>query len=429
MNLNTLKNIYQNSPYFIKRWASFLPNSVLFGKAYEPYKKLLHAEIDIHEYQLQKIKETLYLAYHTVPYYQKLFKKIDFHPDDFTTIDQVKALPTIDKNIVRENYNDLINLNCKQYFEVTTGGSSGDPMHFLQSNNVWAKELAFVHTFFEEYGYDYSMKVTIRGGSFTSGRIYQFNPINNEIQLSPFLISKQTIHEYARILNKFKPRFLHGYPSALRVLMENLKAQNIALNFDFEAIFLISENVQKEDLTVFSNFYGGKVTAFYGHSERLIFAPLISDEIQYKTNDLYGYAFEKDNELIATSFDNAAMPLINFKTNDFVESWQDGTFKIQGRWDGASVIGQHDEKISLTALNVHSSVFDRIISFQFIQKEKGKATIACVPKTNLSTSEVNKIQAEFNQKTLGAVKFEVIIINQPILTERGKFNKLITDFK
>ncbi|MBW7869111.1 MAG: phenylacetate--CoA ligase family protein [Brumimicrobium sp.] len=426
MNLNSLKSIYQKSPYLIKKMVSYLPVSIKYGKGYAKYKRMVALEIDTDAYQLKKLKETLITANQNIPYYQKLFKQIGFHPEDLKDVKQMTKLPTIDKNIVRENYKEFINPNCKKIFEVSTGGSSGDPMRFLQSKNVWAKEMAFVHSYFERFGYDYSLKVTFRGGEFPKGRIYQFNPINNEIQFSPFLISNDTILEYVSTLNKFKPKFLHAYPSAVRILMECIIANELSLDFQFQTIFLISENIKIEDIEDFSQYFGAKVSAFYGHSERLVFAPLVSDDITYKADPKYGFVYTKDNELIGTSFDNFAMPLINYKTGDFVEYWKDGEFKIRGRWDNSFVVGRNDEKISLTALNVHSSAFENVISYQYIQDEKGKVIISCIPKKILNETEIKRIKEEFNAKTIGVIDFEVQTTDTPILTERGKFKKLIS---
>lgn len=409
--------------------ATFLPKSVLYGKEYNHYRKIINQDTDVEEYQLKKIKETLEIAYQSVPYYQKVFREIDFNPNDLKRIEQISELPYIDKDIVRQNYEDFNNINCKNSFEVTTGGSSGDPMRFLQSRNVWAKEMAFIHSYSEKYGYDYSLKVTFRGGDFPKEKIYQFNPINNEIQFSPFLINKNNITEYAAVLNKYKPKFLHAYPSAVRVLMENLEIADIKLNFSFEVVFLISENIEEKDIKDFSEYFGAKVTGFYGHSERLLFAPLVSNEIIYKINGKYGYGFAQNGELIATSFDNYAMPLINYRTHDYLNYWKDGEFKVRGRWETDFVIGKNDEKISLTALNVHSKIFDQVISYQYVQNIKGIVTIACVAKTRLREAEIMKIREEFNLKTRGIIDFEVMMVDKSILTERGKFKKLITGLK
>lgn len=61
----------------------------------------------------------------------------------------------------------------------------GSPMKFLQSYNVWKKELAFIMNFFSQYGYKPSMmKASFRGGEFDGlplDRYWKYNPVHNEI--------------------------------------------------------------------------------------------------------------------------------------------------------------------------------------------------------------------------------------------------------
>ncbi|CDS93800.1 putative Coenzyme F390 synthetase [Sphingobacterium sp. PM2-P1-29] len=429
MNLNLLKSLYNNSPYWLKKTASFLPKSLLIGKEYNYYKTLLKDNsIDTNAYSFNQLKKTISFAYDNVPYYEAEFKKIGFHPNDFDSLDILQDLPIIDKDIVRENFDSFQTSDLKNRFMVTTGGSSGDPMTFYQSNNVWAKECAFVHSLFEDYGYDYSIKATFRGGNFDikSQKFWNFNPIHNEIHFSPFHLSLKSVKAYVDILNKYKPKFFHGYPSAIRVLMKNMRSEKLNLNYKVSSIFLISENITVEDIIDFSSFFGAKVTSFYGHSERIIFAPLIDpNKLTYKSHLLYGYNTEMDGELVGTSFDNYAMPLINYKTGDKVKDFNNEKFEIRGRWEQAYLIGKNDEEISLTALNVHSNIFSDIISFQYVQYEKGIAILLLVPKILLNERALESIREEIANKVKGILEIKIQISQTPLLTERGKFQKLI----
>lgn len=429
MNLNLLKSLYNNSPYWLKKTASFLPKSLLIGKEYNYYKTLLKDNsIDTNAYSFNQLKKTISFAFDNVPYYEAEFKKIGFHPNDFTSLNMLAELPLIDKDIVKSHFDLFQASGSHDRFMVTTGGSSGDPMAFYQSNNVWAKECAFVHTLFEQYDYDYSIKATFRGGSFDvkSQKFWNFNPIHNEIHFSPFHLSLKSVKAYVDILNKYKPKFFHGYPSAIRVLMKNMIAEKLSLNYEVKSIFLISENITTEDIIDFSSFFGAKVTSFYGHSERIIFAPLIdNNNLAYKSNELYGYNMEINGELVGTSFDNYAMPLINYKTGDKVKEITKEGFEIKGRWEQAYLIGKNDEEISLTALNVHSNIFSNIISFQYVQYEKGVAILLLVPKLLLTEIEVEIIREEIAKKVTGILDVKVQISETPLLTERGKFQKLI----
>ena len=150
LNLNKLKKIYTSSPLWMKKLYASIPYDIRNGSDYRKWKQFLEKELNEEEYQLLKLKETLFYASTQTKYYKNIFNKLECHIDEFNHLGDIKNIPFIDKDIVRENYNDLIahDYPKKKTFFVTTGGSSGEPMQFLQSKNVWSKELAFVNHFF-----------------------------------------------------------------------------------------------------------------------------------------------------------------------------------------------------------------------------------------------------------------------------------------
>lgn len=432
MNLNALKSIYKSSPLFIQKLSALLPKSILIGKDYPVWESFLNEKnIDIDNYVFIKTKETITYSYKNVKYYKDIFDSIGFHPEDFNEIKILEQLPTINKELVKSNFDNLTVKNFNNFFEVTTGGSSGEPMKFLQSSNVWAKECAFVYDFFEKYGYNLkSLKATFRGGDFSENDIKRrkfwfYNPIQNEIHFSPFHLSTNTVEKYLLELNKRKPLFFHGYPSAIRSLMNCMIEKSIKLSYNISTIFLISENVTIEDINDFSSFFNCKVISFYGHSERLIFAPLEDDleNVLYKPDLRYGYNFIKNNELIGTSFDNFKMPLINYQTNDFVDIHKD-IYSIRGRWDQEFLIGKNSEEITLTALNVHSNIFENVNLFQYYQEEKGNVKLLLVVNDKFTNLDSLEIVKALNMKVNNILDFEIKIVDKPILTERGKFKRV-----
>lgn len=447
LNLNQLKNLYQNSPLWLKKLYASIPYDIRNGNEYRKWKNFLETEINEEEYQLLKLKETIDYAYSNTIYYKKVFDNLKCSVNDINDLKDIQKLPFIDKETVKNNYDDMI---AKTYpknktFVVTTGGTSGEPMQFLQSKNVWSKELAFVNNYFSRYGYSSNMlKASFRGGKFNELReniFWKYNPISNEIHFSPFYINSKTIYRYIDQLNKIKPRFLHGYPSSIFALIENMKNADLKLNYDLKAVFLISENFSKDDINYICNFFNCKVTSFFGHSERLIFAPLNSkDHNSYEINKRYGlselidkdkqsiYESDKMGELIGTSFDNYAMPLIRYKTNDFTSysDFENGTLNlIQGRWNREYLSGKDGLKLTLTALNMHSDIFENVLSYQFFQDEIGKVKLLIVPKKNYSREDGVKILKALDEKGGHALEFDIKIIDSPFLTERGKMKKLI----
>mgnify|MGYP001189643022 CR=1 FL=1 len=449
MNLNKLKTYYYSSPAWIQYIISLIPFKLRNGKEYREWKKFLkESNVCSESYQLRKLKETVNYAYNTVPFYKNLYDEVGVDISEIKTIEDFLKLPIINKEMVRDNFDMFLSNNEVESFYVTTGGTTGKPMKFFQSNNVWKKELAFVNNLFGKYGYITSkLKASFRGGDFNklSKNIYwKWNPINKEIHFSPFHINSQVIDRYVMKLNELKPKFIHAYPSAISTFIHNVLEKNLTLNFHVKAVFLISENYSEQQISEIKEFFKCEIMTFYGHSERLIFAPTIDDKLEiYQPNPYYGYTelINKDNyiintndvlgELIGTSFDNLAMPLIRYKTGDFTSyhNFNNKQFnKIEGRWKQEFLDGLDNIRISLTALNIHSAEFDKVLNCQFFQQKIGYAILRVLPNSEYLEVDSDRILAILNKRAGHAISFKIESVESLILTERGKVKNIIKGF-
>ena len=450
MNLNLLKNVYNDSPLYIKKIYSRIPVNIRNGGDYRKWLKFLKSSsIDISMFQFEKLKETLILAYENTLYYRELFNEIHFNPYKFYDIDEYNRIPLLSKEIVKNNFDKLLiqPFNKSKSFFVTTGGTSGEQAKFWQSNNIWKKEMAYVHYYWGKHGYTPKhLKASFRGGDFSElpvGIYWKNNPIQNEIHFSPFNLNRNTVNAYIKKLNELKPLFFHGYPSSILSLIDNMNVIEKTLDYKVECIFLVSENYTKEQINKIKSFFQCKVFSFYGHSERLIFAPTINDDLSlYQIDPLYGY-FElisnkniiKSNniigEIIGTSFDNFSMPLIRYKTGD-ITSYNDFDNniinQIEGegrRWDQEYIEGLNSENISLTALNMHSDIFKNVLNYQFYQEETGKLILRMIVNNSFTEKDNDIILESFNKKIGNVIQFSTKIMDNLELTERGKFKLLI----
>jgi phenylacetate-CoA ligase len=433
MNLNKLKDLYTSSPYFIKRIYSLIPFSLRNSQKYRNWRKSLRNQtlkdrnpIDTAKYGLKNFK-----------LYQDLYKSIN--------IEIWNEIPFIDKTDTNKYLKDFEKHQGSKFF-VTTGGVTGKPAKFYQSSNVWFKELAFVYDYFEKFGYSPRMKkASFRGGDFSSLKNNEFwinNPNYNEIHFSPFQLNNKTVGKYVNKLNEIKPKYFHGYPSIFMSLAKHMISQELKLNYKLDTIFIISEGFKKEEISFLKDFFDCNVSSFYGHSERLIFAVGDKELESYTPNPLYGYfelVDEKDQvinknnitgEIVGTSFDNLAMPLIRYRTGDYTH-YVDHTKKIfapiTGKWGQMSLIGINDEEISITALNLHSNELDEILKIQFVQIEKGKVLAYIMFMDNKKNNNLEFIENLLNGRVGNTIKFTIKVTDSFKLNTRGKSPLIINE--
>jgi phenylacetate-CoA ligase len=253
-------------------------------------------------------------------------------------------------------------------------------------------------------------------------------------------LSKKTVSKYVQRLKREKIQFLHGYPSAILNLMRLMKVGGYSLDRPLKAIFLISENFTQSQTEELERFFSCKVMSFYGHSERLIIAPSYGVSTNYRVDQRYGFfeLIEKDGEaittntiegeMVGTSFDNYAMPLIRYRTGDytsFVDAENQVVSGVAGRWGQQVLFGLNNEEVTLTALNVHSDVFSRVTNYQFVQKRKGEATIRVLPRIGFSPDCEQAILKAHQVKVNGVITFSIEKADRLTTSVRGKYLRVV----
>jgi phenylacetate-CoA ligase len=427
LNLNILKYIYSRTPLFIKWLYSCIPYRFRTNNEYKEWVKLLTQKefgLERDPFSSYKYAESNFLFYRN--YY------------DGKNIDSWDEIPFIEKSQLKNGLDEFEKSSSKKFY-VSTGGVTGEPSKFYQSNNVWYKELAFVHGFFGLYGYDHSMlKLSLRGGDFSNlkrNTFWLFNPIRNEIQFSPFHLNENTVKVYVQQINKVKPLFFHSYPSGLIRLLNLMRSENLTLSFKPKCIFLISESFTQNELDLIKAHFQCRVTSFYGLSERIIFAPYDDEKMCYFPDSRYGHfeLIDEDNqvinennvrgEIVGTSYDNLAMPLIRYRTGDFTQ-YVDFKLKafhsIEGKWGQHFLVGKDDEEITITALNLHSNELNDLVRIQFVQMDRGLVTMNAHFNYEKSKEELGRIENLLNNRVGNCIDFIFSENNEFYTNQRGK---------
>lgn len=431
-----MKNLYASIPYEIRN-----------GKDYRVYKKFLERHIDIEAYEIMKLKETLLYAYENTVYYKKTFDMLQVDPRDINHRKDLEVFPLIDKDTVKENFDDMIvkNYSSNDTFYVSTGGSTSEPMKFLQSKNIWKKELAFDTVYLQKFGYTPMMpRASFRGGEFKNKNdhvYWNLNPMYNEVHFSPFHLSVDTVKYYAKKLDILHVEMYMSYPSSLLLLIDSLEAKNIVLDTHPKLILLISEGVNAHEVEKISNYFKySKITSFYGHSERLILGVSDSGLLEnYQIDRRYGLfelvdsekncidANQQYGEIVGTSFDNWSMPIIRYKTGDFTEYNNVDKYTIN-HIDGRQndyLIGYNGSKVFITGLTGHSKVFDNVRQYQFVQESIGEVKLLIIADQKFTAKDKKSILEAIHKRVGNNMKFSLKCVDQLIMTPRGKVKRVV----
>lgn len=407
----------------------------------------------LEEYQMRQLSELLNHAYENVPYYRKVFDERGLKPNDIQDFSDLQKLPFLTKEIIRDN---LDNLKAKNYPPekleyVTTGGSTGVPLGFYYEKGVSrAQEWAFMKAQWDRVGYRFRDKCAVIKGyvveSTSKGRFWKYALLGRWLILSSYHMTDDNLPRYIRKIGKFKPRFIQAYPSSVTILARFMKQNGVEPFPSVRAILCSSENLYPTQRRLLEDTFQCRVYSWYGHAERTVLAGECELSNYYHVFPEYGITelvredgspIKDENEIgtiVGTGLGNYAMPLIRYKTDDLAIK-ADGVCtcnreypllkKVEGRWLQEFIITKNDRPISITAINMHSDVFDNVEQFQFYQDKKEEVVFNIVRKGTYTDRDTEYIRRELLKKLGDDINLVIHFVDHIPRTQSGKYNFLI----
>jgi len=291
----------------------------------------------------------------------------------------------------------------------------------------------------------------IRGKSLRNNADFEYQAIGNKLVVSCYNLNQESIKEIYNQIIKFKPRFVHAYPSSLLVFTKELQVflKNKPLESNTKAVFLGSEYLFDQDKAYFETFYNSKVVNWYGHSECLIHGGKCELSGDYHFYPFYGYlelvdqnnnSIEKpgvEGRIVATGFDNTVMPLIRYDTGDIgiyseKEECECGfkgksLAKIVGRGKDYIVL-KDGTQVTLTAFvfGQHHEEFGLIKEMQIVQNKPGEIVLRVVPLSDFpDTVKINLQKRLIQSVKKDVLQVKIETVEEIEKTHRGKHQLLI----
>jgi phenylacetate-CoA ligase len=403
---------------------------------------------EIEAYQTRQLRRVLEHAYRNVPYYRSLLERIGVLPTDFNELRDVSILPVLRKRELQDHQHELLATNCRPrdriYF--TSAGSTGVPVGFYHDADLAAKEWAFMTSQWQRVGYrDGDRTAILRGTVVSADRLLAPAPFQNSLVMSSYHLTDDRLPLYVHALRTFKPRFLRAYPSAATLLARHMIGHNEEPVSSIRAILCGSENLYGWQRSLIEQAFACRVFSWYGQSERVCLAGECESDSrlhifpQYGLCELVGQDGEpvarpgELGQIVATGFLNESMPLIRYATAD-TAFYAKGVCekcrrpytrfeRVEGRIQEFIVTGD-GRYISMTAINMHSPVFDNILQFRFHQSAPGHIVLKVVPKPSYSVGDEERIRKELAPKLGRSIDLSVEAVREIPLGGRGKFHFL-----
>lgn len=426
----------------------------IFSKTYEFLKKSQYwSKDELEDYQLERLSVLLRHCYDNVPYYKQIFDERGLLPTDIQDFEDLKLLPFLTKDIIKKNLHDLKARNYpKNQFEyVTTGGTSGVPLGFYYEKRVSrAIEWAFIKTLWDRVGFKFRDKCLILKGdvveSADRGIFWKNTLFGRWLVMSSYHMTEDNLKKYIEKIRKFKPKFIQAYPSTVTILARYMDRNNIKPFNNLRAILCGSENLYPSQRQFLEEIFESRIFSWYGHSERTVLAGECEDSQNYHIFPEYGIfelvdgkdrTIDNSKELgtiVGTGLTNEIMPLIRYKTDDLTSYANnscsckrnyDKLTEVKGRWIQEFIIASGNRLIPITAINIHSKVFDQVEQFQFYQEKEGEVTLYLVKKENYTKKDTENIKKELLKKFGRGLELKIEFLDEIPRTSRGKHKFII----
>jgi len=384
---------------------------------------------EVAAWQSRKLARVLESARRRLPAYQGTV---------YATPD-LAALPTLTKADVRDHPESFADRRVPAR-QVTTGGTSGRPLVVRVALRSFFSEWAHVaHAWGTAGVAPTDRKITFRGSSLGSGfseAPFFYQATYNHWAVSPFHLNETTFRGVIAAVEDFRPAAIWGYPSAITPFARWVlrTGPHPALR-SVRAVLLASEGAFDWQVELFRDAFGARIVRWYGQTEKVVFASGCPDAGGYHVLPTYGMAEVVDGRLLGTGFTNPAMPLVRYDTEDggrlapycpcgLPFPW---LTEVKGRWDQALLWGSGDEPISTSALNFHDPIFMSFDRFQFVQEERGRATLLVTTSSaaGLAGATLERARSVL-QARVGDRLILAVAIAEPeqLLSVRGKIQSV-----
>ena len=186
--------------------------------------------------QSEKLRKLVRHCYENVPYYTKLFERLGLMPEDIQTRADLVKLPILTKQIIRDNYDDLIprDMPSSRLIKCSTGGSTGMPLQFCKDAKEWSGQKAATLRAWEWYGLHLGDKIFSLGGNsiVKKKKKFSYKNVYDEVIMRNFKhssadVTDEGMQKHYESLMKLKPKAIRGYGSSLYIFARYIEKKHL----------------------------------------------------------------------------------------------------------------------------------------------------------------------------------------------------------
>lgn len=298
---------------------------------------------DLERYQFDRAQLFLKYAYENSPFWREQFNSVNFSWQQFQDISDIRKLPILEKDILREHAKKIKSSELPdcELVTVQTSGTSGKPLTVFASKRDGQERQAILFRLFDVFGvkpFDRSVRFSGRmlfPKADKNFKFWRYNAPMRQLLMSSYHLRPDFLDAYVKKLTDFQPKLIDGYPSSIYVLAKYINDSGLSSHIKPRLVVTTAETLE--------DFQRLEITKAFGHCP-VINQYASSEGAPFITENEFGemvvnidtgiFEFVKPGtdipaergeiaEMLVTSFTTHGTPLIRYRIGDSVELMDD----------------------------------------------------------------------------------------------------------
>lgn len=403
----------------------------------------------IEKLQQKKLRELIQYAFEHSKYYHKIYSEVGVTKDNIKKF-PIEKLPPINKQILMENYEQIVsenNLNQEKlaqfaesctdikkkynqnYHLVHSSGSTGKPRYYIYDTAAWNQMLigiirgALWNMSVLEIAKLLWSKPRMLYIAATDGRYGGAMAVGDGIDglkaQQLHLDINTPVKEWCSAIRKFKPNIVIGYPSAIKILAGLVEQGTI--DAKFSRVITCGEPLSKNMRTYLESVFQVKIVNFYGASESLALGVETNPAEGIVLFDDLNYIEVIDGQMYVTSLYNKIQPLIRYQLSDKLSIKKDATLGKCNFTRAESILGRDEDMMwfedqkgnreFLHPLSVEGICIKGVIDYQFRQVTKEVFEIVVETEEDADLKRIHMELTELINSILEKKKMQFVHYN------------------
>ncbi len=295
---------------------------------------------EVKNMQKERLCSLLLHTHRNVPYYRELFNRLALaEPSGRIPPQAIEKIPVLDRETLRERYQDLQSddLSQRQWYENFSGGSTGEPVRFIQDKtyddwnnaawllyNLWSghrradRQVALWGSERDLFG--------IRGRPIDAAKDRIIEWLNNTVKLNAFRMTPERMRIYVDAINSHRPVQILAYAESIYELSRYIVREHLRI-WSPRSVITSAGTLYPEMRRTIEDVFQTRVFNFYGSREVGGIACECENHIGLHVSTFTQYVeiLKSDGslaqpgetgEVVVTNLANYAMPLIRYRIGD-----------------------------------------------------------------------------------------------------------------